>query len=260
VTGVFRAPLWALLGSHRYAIYSVEHPDGAGTFLPAGRGGRWMYGAYAPEQPPDAGWLVDRIRAGAGAPGLPVEVERVGAFTFAAQLADRFREGRVLLAGDAAHRVTPRGGTGMNTAVRSAYDLAWKLGWVLRGWASPDLLDSYEAERRPIAQHNAARSIHPEGTVNGAAQALAVDLGGRIPHVWVRPGVSTVDLLGPGLTRFTGPWPSPCAGDGDAPVLVRALDAATALALGIRPGGSLLVRPDGVPAAPAAAVPALQAA
>jgi len=73
-------------------------------------------------------------------------------FTFAAQLADRFRRGNVFIVGDAAHRVTPRGGTGMNTAIHDGYDLGWKLAWVLTGWAEPSLLDSYESERRRRVQ------------------------------------------------------------------------------------------------------------
>ena len=93
-----------------------------------------------------------------------MEVERSGAFSFVAELADRFRAGSVFLTGDAAHRVTPRGGTGMNAAIASAHDLAWKLGWVLRGWSGPALLDTYETERRPVVEHNIARSIDPEGS------------------------------------------------------------------------------------------------
>ena len=87
--------------------------------------------------------------------------------------------------GDAAHRVTPRGGTGMNTSIRDGYDLGWKLAWVLRGWAGPELLHSYELERRPVAEHNVLRSAQPDGSVRDAADELHVDLGPRIPHVWI---------------------------------------------------------------------------
>ena len=93
----------------------------------------------------------------------------------------------VFLVGDAAHRVTPRGGTGMNTAIADGYDLGWKLGWVLRGWAGRELLDSYEAERRPVAEHNVARSADPSGSRRRVDQELHADLGGRIPHVWLPP-------------------------------------------------------------------------
>ena len=167
-------------------------------------------------------------------------------------MADRFRAGNVFLAGDAAHRVTPRGGTGMNTAIRGGHDLGWKLGWVLRGWAGPELLDTYEAERRPIAAHNVARSADPDGSARETADELHVDLGGRIPHVWVctaQGRVSTLDLLGPGLTLFTGPDSTSSAAQagGGPPVAMRRLDAVSARAIGIHARGALLVRPDGTP-------------
>jgi putative polyketide hydroxylase len=256
VTAIFHAPLWDVVGDHRYGIYSVRRPEGGSTFLPAGPGDRWYYGtwvdpddvdAYTPER------FARRIRAGAGLADLDVSIERTGAFSFAAQLADRFRAGDVFLAGDAAHRVTPRGGTGMNTAIASGHDLGWKLAWVLRGWAGPELLDTYEEERRPIAAHNVARSADPGGSTRATSDELHVDLGGRIPHVWVHTDdgrASTLDLLGPGLTLFIGPESAGhgAPANGGPPVTVRRLDAVSARAIGIRGRGSLLVRPDGTPA------------
>jgi 2-polyprenyl-6-methoxyphenol hydroxylase-like FAD-dependent oxidoreductase len=67
------------------------------------------------------------------------------------RLADRYREGRVFLAGDAAHVHSPAGGQGMNTGIQDAHNLGWKLAAVVKG-AAPALLDSYEAERRPVAE------------------------------------------------------------------------------------------------------------
>lgn len=69
-------------------------------------------------------------------------------------IADRYRQGRVFLAGDAAHQLSNSGGFGMNTGIGDALDLSWKLEAVVKGWAGPGLLDSYEAERRPIGMRN----------------------------------------------------------------------------------------------------------
>lgn len=257
ITALLHAPLWQGLGERRYGIYSITHPEAAGVFVPAGLGDRWIFAlirppGVLPASEFDVPKMASAIETAAGVRGLEPRIARIGAFNYTAQIADRFREGSVFLAGDAAHRVTPRGGTGMNTAIRDAYDLGWKLAWVLSGWAGPALLDSYEPERRPVAEHNVLRSAEPDGSVRDAVDELHVDLGPRIPHVWIpwsEGRRSTLDLLAPGLTLFTGPNGSGEVAwtDGRTPVTVRRIPAITARALGIGPGESLLVRPDGVP-------------
>jgi 2-polyprenyl-6-methoxyphenol hydroxylase-like FAD-dependent oxidoreductase len=86
--------------------------------------------------------------------GRPVDVQVLGTDPWQARalLARRYRRGRLFLAGDAAHQNPPWGGHGFNTGVGDAVNLGWKLAAVLNGWAPPDLLDSYETERRPIAR------------------------------------------------------------------------------------------------------------
>jgi len=87
-----------------------------------------------------------------------------------ALVAERFREGRLFLAGDAAHLFTPMGGLGYNTAVEDAVNLGWKLAAVIQGWGGPGLLESYERERKPAAARN-----------TGYARAFADSLGNFVP-------------------------------------------------------------------------------
>ncbi len=82
------------------------------------------------------------------------EIVSVMPWTRRQLVAKRLREGRVFLAGDAAHMMSPTGGFGMNTGVGDAVDLSWKIEATLRGWGGDNLLDSYDAERRPVAVRN----------------------------------------------------------------------------------------------------------
>jgi 2-polyprenyl-6-methoxyphenol hydroxylase-like FAD-dependent oxidoreductase len=88
--------------------------------------------------------------------GVPVKYEMlyVGAWKHNLLLADRYGEERVFLAGDSVHLVIPTGGLGMNGGVGDALDLGWKLAGTLQGWGGPDLLASYEVERRQVGERN----------------------------------------------------------------------------------------------------------
>ncbi|QIS07007.1 monooxygenase [Nocardia brasiliensis] len=94
---------------------------------------------------------VELVRAAIGMPDIDVEVLGRTAWDTGVFVADEYRRGRVFLTGDAAHRHAPWGGYGANTGIADAHNLIWKLAAVLSGTAGPDLLDSYQDERRPRA-------------------------------------------------------------------------------------------------------------
>ncbi len=96
--------------------------------------------------------MVELVRAGAGVPDLDVRIDGVARWRSCSDVARRYHDGRILLAGDAAHVMPPNGGFGGNTGVQDAYDVAWKLALVVKGVADPALLSTYEAERRPVGK------------------------------------------------------------------------------------------------------------
>ncbi len=119
--------------------------------------------------------VIADIRAALGIGDHPMEVHRVTRWTIGGVLADRFRAGRVLVAGDAAHRHPPTGGLGLTSAVHDVHNLCWKLAHVLRGTAGEALLDTYEAERRPVDARNVERSLENAMGYMALAELLGIE-------------------------------------------------------------------------------------
>jgi 2-polyprenyl-6-methoxyphenol hydroxylase-like FAD-dependent oxidoreductase len=235
VSVLFRADLGpALRGRRVDALLSRA----AGAFLFA-RGNaaerKWQLGTYLrPEWDPQRvdAYVGDVVRAATGLPELDPLIEGVQTWTSGAYVADRLRRGRVFLVGDAAHVMPPYGGFGGNTGVQDAHNLAWKLAAVCRGDAPDALLDTYEAERAPIAQLTVEQALlrsrkvpgqpPPTGQIDAttlvlgfcypgghaSAAGLVEDPGypsgrpgTRAPHVELADGRSLLDLFDP--TAFT---------------------------------------------------------
>ena len=238
-----------------------------GVMGPVDRAGTWWLIAFGVD--PIAGQLdLQRLVQGALGRPVPVEIVSTDPWTARMELADRCRAGRVFLIGDAAHLNPPFGGHGLNTGIGDAVDVGWKLAAVLDGWGGLGLLDSYEAERRPLQQRVIAaaaanmsvlstqlvrpgmddqgpageqirRTAADQIRATKSAEYFSLDLvlghrycqspvlpadrpdaapgpgpapgpdddqwataaraGRRMPHAWVRPGVSSLDLIGPGF-------------------------------------------------------------
>jgi 2-polyprenyl-6-methoxyphenol hydroxylase-like FAD-dependent oxidoreductase len=159
---IFEADLPTVIDGR--TIRSVFVADINGTLVPRGDG-RWLMAVqYVPERGERAADFTaehcrDLIRRGAGRPALQVDVVDARPWEAAAAVADRYSEGRVFLVGDSAHVMPPTGGFGGNTGIQDAYNLAWKLDAVIRGAVEPDLLGTYDAERRPLADRTVAQAL-----------------------------------------------------------------------------------------------------
>eukprot|EP00166_Cyanidium_caldarium_P004202 ctg_433.g274 len=102
---------------------------------------------------------VEMVRAAMGIPDLPLKVLDVRSWVMSARVADRMQVGRIFLAGDSAHEMPCTGGLDSQAAMQDAADLAWKLAMVLQHKAGPRLLETYEAERHPVADVTTARQV-----------------------------------------------------------------------------------------------------
>ncbi|MER5771996.1 FAD-dependent monooxygenase [Streptomyces sp. NPDC001985] len=176
---VFRADLERALRGRRFAICRIDNSEVDGVL---GHDDTLRQGTlivtHRPDRDPVEAFTTERctalVRAAVGDPELPVTIVSALPWEMAALTAERFAEGRVLLAGDAAHVIPPVGGYGANTGIQDAHNLAWKLAQVLDGRAGPALLDTYDAERRPVA-----RATMAQAALRLAARAGFADAGQR---------------------------------------------------------------------------------
>jgi 2,4-dichlorophenol 6-monooxygenase len=139
----------------------------------------------------DQAKVLERMRATLGVPDFTPEVHNISHWILEALVAERFRDGRVFLLGDAAHRHPPTGGLGLNSAVQDAHNLCWKVAAVVDGAASEALLDSYELERRSVDANNADRAmknalnhVTVEQAIGLSSQASAAENWDQLRPIW----------------------------------------------------------------------------
>ena len=162
MTILFEADLSALVGRRGFILYCLRNPGFTGFLAGADDPNvGYVSATYDPAAESAADYTRERatemVRAAIGAPTLAVRILDVSAWEMSSFVADRMAAGCVFLAGDAAHTMPPTGGLGGQTAIQDAADLAWKLAYTLRGEAGPALLETYAAERRPVAELTVAR-------------------------------------------------------------------------------------------------------
>ncbi|SEQ41932.1 FAD-dependent monooxygenase [Arthrobacter sp. OV608] len=206
--------------------YWVVGANTSGMLGPMDLNGTWwaIIQGVNPEETVDTAKAGGMVRSLVGA-DVDIEVLATDPWTARMLLAPEYRHGGVFLMGDAAHLNPPWGGHGFNTCVGDAANLAWKLAAVVTGWAGADLLDSYEAERRPVA----ARTIS-DAAANGKALAyhfadpalLADDPAGASARATAHEGLavkqSEFDSLGLVLGYAYGDSPAVVPDGSPAPV------------------------------------------
>ncbi len=265
---LFRAPLDDYLASG-VSQFSISQ-DGFDAFLTTYGDGRWVL-MFSDDDERDDATLRALIARAIGRTDVPVEIIVTGRWELGASIADRFRDGRVFLAGDAAHQLPPnRGGFGANTGIADVHNLAWKLAAVLSAESAPALLETYDAERRPVAwlrhdqifaredyKAHAAASRAPAPLIDDQAMEFGELLrstavlghdaalpaarrpdewlgqpGTRAPHLWVSAAGRRVSTL----DLFQSSWVLLAASEGWRDATVRAAAATGISVRCVQPG------------------------
>ena len=197
----FHADLSSLVSDRRNALYWLYNPDVQGVIISLDGGSRWhLLFAYDADResvedyPPERCQAI--VRGLIGRDDIGIDVRSVFPWRMRAAVAQRFRAGRIFLAGDAAHTMPPTGGMGMNTGIGDVHNLAWKLHAVLRGIAGPTLLDTYETERMPVGRRNTENSVSNARTMmeTGLAGILVSDPEG-FAHIETPEGARIRDQI-----------------------------------------------------------------
>jgi 2-polyprenyl-6-methoxyphenol hydroxylase-like FAD-dependent oxidoreductase len=212
ITIYFHAPLAPLLVGKNLSVIYVANPALSGFFRldREQNSGFLVVNTAGDTSKPEAASpaadvrqerLVELVQAAAGVPDLPVTIDGVARWRATSDVAQRFQDGRVFLAGDAAHLMPPNGGYGGNTGIHDGHNLAWKLAMVLKGIAAPTLLDTYGVERRPVARFTVeqayTRYVTRSATYLGAKdyQPLANDFHIELGYLYRSAAILSEDEI-----------------------------------------------------------------
>ena len=220
------ADLRTLVADRPATLYWVTDPACEGVFVAHDHDRTWVFmHDWDPDTEAIEDYTVERctaiFRRAMGTDEGSIVVRSISPWMMSCQVAERYGDGRVFLAGDAAHRFPPTGGLGLNTGAADAHNLAWKLGAVIRGEAGPDLLRTYEAERRPIAETNAAQSLENAIKTLEVVEALADQTDERSNRIAqaIEDQAPHFDMLG---LQLGAVYPPPGSVDDGTPLVTAA--------------------------------------
>jgi putative polyketide hydroxylase len=187
----FRSAIEPQLGERKAAVFFISNGATGGVLQPLDARGRWLCQITVPAEEWDTALFTpercrDWIRRAVGVENIEAEILSVGKWRMNATVAARLQQGRIVLAGDAAHQFPPTGGLGVNTGLQGLHNVAWKLALFVQGRAGRGLLTSYDVERRPVARWSADQSLHNSQQVRRIGAAAQ----GHGPS-----GLSTTEVL-----------------------------------------------------------------
>lgn len=168
-------------------VLAVLVPMGPNRWGPESE--EWVFHInYATDDPRalDDERVVADMREALGIADHPITVHKVSRWSLEGVVASRFQVGRVFMVGDAAHRHPPTGGLGLTSAMHDAHNLCWKLAAVIHGHAAPELLETYETERKPVDARNVQRSVENALNHLKIGEALGIQVGGNPEANWAK--------------------------------------------------------------------------
>jgi 2-polyprenyl-6-methoxyphenol hydroxylase-like FAD-dependent oxidoreductase len=180
----FEADLAEIVADRPAILYWILNAVSPGVMIAMDGRRRWslhlIFGGEREELEKFTPEVCKRLARAAIGADVAIDIRVVKPWTMTAEVATSYREGRVFLAGDAAHRFPPTGGFGMNTGMQDAHNLAWKFAAVLAGHAGEALLDTFEVERKPVAERNTEWSVANVIGITDIAGPGAAVLAGHI--------------------------------------------------------------------------------
>lgn len=173
------ANLRSLVADRPGVLHWVMDPEANGAFIAHDIDREWVFmHGFDPdvesEDDYDEARCLALVRNAIGE-GVPLKLLGRGSWHMSAQVSERVRDGRIFLAGDAAHRFPPTGGLGLNTGMQDVHGLVWKIAAVEKGWAGSEILETYGEERIPVAHHNTQQSLQNAVKIALIPQALGTD-------------------------------------------------------------------------------------